>query len=137
MKHPLILIIDDDAHLTYFMSERLREEGYRVLCSESSEAGVALAREHRPQLILCDVLLPDVAGYDTVTALRRQPETAGVPVVLITVHPDVSQYEGDGKRMVLIKPFSHEVLVEVIKGTLAAKGHGKKPAVVAAAPARN
>ena len=73
MMEPLILIIDDDEALSDAMRETLRESGYRVLCAETSEAGVLAARKHQPDLILCDVMLPDALGFETVSALRANP----------------------------------------------------------------
>ena len=69
---PLILIIDDDASLGDAMAETLRDSGYRVLCAENSEAGLTAARKHRPDLILCDVVLPDAQGFDIIISIRGE-----------------------------------------------------------------
>ena len=118
---PLIQIIDDDQVLSEAISETLGSLGYRVMCSENSEEGINLARKNRPNLILCDVVLPDAAGFDTVAALRSHPATSRVPVVLMTGFPYVSKYEGEGKCLLLLKPFSLEMLVDVVKGTIGAQ----------------
>lgn len=118
---PLILIIDDDAVLNEAMAESLGSLGYRVVRAESSEEGQRLAQKHRPNLILCDVVLPDAAGFDTVNALRAHPATSHVPVVLMTGYPYVTRYEGDGKCLLLLKPFSLETLEDVVKGTIGAQ----------------
>lgn len=117
----LILIIDDDESLSETMAETLDELGYRVICSENSREGLLVAQQQPPDLILCDVVLPDAAGFDTVSALRTHPATSRVPVVLMTGHPDSAKYEGEGKCMLLMKPFSLQTLVDVVKGTLAAQ----------------
>jgi len=116
-----ILIIDDDEYLTGTMAEALTELGYRVICSVNSAEGLLLAQMQQPDIILCDVVLPDAVGFDTVSALRAHPSTRHVPVVLITGDEDASRYEGEGKSMMLIKPFSVEILAEVVRGTLAAR----------------
>lgn len=118
---PLILIIDDDKALSGAMTEALRESGYRVACAENSEAGLRAAQKRPPNLILCDVMLPDAPGFDTVSALRADPLTSQVPVVLITGDPDANHYEGTGKSLTLMKPFSLAALLEVVRGTLAAR----------------
>ena len=120
-----ILIIDDDEYLTGAMSEALTKIGYRVICSGSSTEGLMLAQMQQPDIILCDVVLPDAMGFDTVTALHSHPVTRELPVVLITGDDDASRYEGAGKSLMLIKPFSVETLVEVVRGTLAA--HHRSP----------
>jgi DNA-binding response OmpR family regulator len=116
-----ILIIDDDESLTGAMAEALTDVGYSVICSGTSAEGLLLAQMHQPDVILCDVVLPDAVGFDTVSALRAHPATCQVPVVLITGDDDASRYEGESKRLMLIKPFSVEILVEVVRGTLAAR----------------
>lgn len=118
---PLIQIIDDDQVLSEAIGETLNGLGYRVLCSSNSEEGIALAQKNRPNLILCDVVLPDAAGFDTVAALRSHPTTSHVPVVLMTGFPYVSKYEGEGKCVMLLKPFSLETLLDVVKGTIGAR----------------
>ena len=127
---PLIHIIDDDQVLSEAIGRTLNGLGYRVMCSENSEEGINLARKNRPNLILCDVVLPDAAGFDTVSALRAHPATSHVPVVLMTGFAYVSKYEGAGKCLMLLKPFSLEMLVDVVKGTIGAQHD--IPAVAAA-----
>jgi DNA-binding response OmpR family regulator len=116
-----ILVIDDDENLTSAMAEALTDAGYRVVCSATSAEGLLLAQMQHPDAILCDVGLPDAVGFDTVSALRAHSATCQVPVVLITGDHDASKYEGSGDGLMLIKPFSIETLIEVVRGTLAAK----------------
>jgi CheY-like chemotaxis protein len=116
-----ILVIDDDENLTGAIAEALTEAGYRVICSGNSAEGLLLAQMQQPDVILCDVNLPDAQGFETVTALREHRSTRNVPVVLITGDNDAGCYEGEGKSLMLIKPFSVETLTEVVRGTLAAR----------------
>jgi len=132
LMQPLILIIDDDEALSDAMRESLRELGYNVVCAETSAAGLAAARKHRPDIILCDIMLPDAQGFDTVKELRADSITSDIPVVLITGNPDAAQYEGAGKCMILLKPFYIETLEDVVRGTLAARD-AKRAAHTAAA----
>lgn len=129
---PLILIIEDDTTLSEAMAETLGDLGCRVIRTDSSEEGLRLAQEQQPNLVLCDVVLPDGAGFDTVSALRANPVTAKTAVILMTGHQEESNYQGEGKSMLLLKPFSLDMLVEVVKGTLAARGIALKPVPVAA-----
>lgn len=132
MMKPLILIVDDDATLSEAMAETLGDLGCRVLTASTAEEGLRLAREKMPSLVLCDVVLPDGAGFDTVSALRSYPATAKTPVILMTGSREESYHEGEGKWILLLKPFSLDMLVEVVRGTLAAHGTPLKPAAVAA-----
>ena len=122
---PLILIIDDDNKLREAIADTLDVFHYRIITADNSEDGLNLARKHGPDVILCDVVLPDAAGFDTVTALRANPATQDTPVVLMTGYPYVCKYEGDGKCLTLLKPFSTDTLVDVVKGALAARHHGQ------------
>ena len=126
---PLIHIIDDDQVLSEAIGRTLNGLGYRVMCSENSEEGINLARKNRPNLILCDVVLPDAAGFDTVSALRAHPATSHVPVVLMTGFPYLSKYEREAKCMILLKPFSLDMLVDVLKGTIGARSFAPVAAV--------
>lgn len=122
MMKPLILIVDDDATLSEAMTETLKDLGCRVLCAGNSEEGLRLAQKQQPDLVLCDVVLPDGAGFDTVTALRSNPATAKIAVVLMTGHLEEINHATVGESLLLLKPFSLDMLVEVVKGTLAARG---------------
>lgn len=119
---PLILIIEDDTNLAEAMGEVLSDIGCRVIRTECSEEGLRLAAERQPDLVLCDVVLPDGQGFDTVSKLRGNPATSKSAIVLMTGDQDKSNYEGAGKSMLLLKPFSLDMLTEVVRGTLAARG---------------
>ena len=118
---PLVLIIDDDAKLREAIADTLDALRFRVLAAENSEEGLLLAQRHTPDAILCDVVLPDAAGYDTVALLRANRLTKDIPVVLMTGYPYVRQPEGEGKCLLLLKPFSRETVGEVVRGALAAR----------------
>ena len=129
---PLILIIEDDTNLAEAMGEVLGDLGCRVIRTECSEEGLRLAEERQPDLVLCDVVLPDGQGFDTVSKLRGNPVTSQAAIVLMTGHQEESNYEGAGKSMLLLKPFSLDMLTEVVKGTLAARGITVQPLTVVA-----
>jgi CheY-like chemotaxis protein len=131
MGKPLILIIEDDTNLSEAMSEVLSDIGCTVLRTECSKEGLRLAAERQPDLVLCDVMLPDGQGFDTVSKLRGDPATAQAAMVLMTGDQDKSNYEGAGKSMLLMKPFSLAMLSEVVKGTLAARGIKLQPMALA------
>jgi CheY-like chemotaxis protein len=86
--------------------------------AETSEAGVAAAREERPDVVLCDVILPDAVGFDTVRALKDHPTTKDTPVVLMTGFPYMKQYNEKCSNLVLLKPFSMACIVETVREVL-------------------
>jgi CheY-like chemotaxis protein len=80
----LILLVEDNARNRRLVRDVLEFHGYRTLEAESAEAGLALAREQRPALVLMDVQLPGMDGVTALTQLRAQPATAAIPVVALT-----------------------------------------------------
>jgi CheY-like chemotaxis protein len=72
------------------------------------------ARAQRPDVVLCDVVLPDAAGYETARTLNEDPLTNGVPVVLMTGYPYLSQYVSESKWKLLLKPLSANSVIETV-----------------------
>ena len=95
MDPALILIVEDDAESRMLIHDVLVYHRYRVLEAESAEAGLVLARQNDPALILMDVRLPGIDGYEALSALRRDPATRGIPVVAVTA----SAMSDDRRRM--------------------------------------
>jgi two-component system cell cycle response regulator DivK len=81
---PLVLIVDDDERNLKLTSAVLSAAGFRTLAAETGADALSLAREHLPDAILLDLVLPDLAGTDVVRRLRDDPRTAGLPVVALT-----------------------------------------------------
>ena len=84
MANELILIIDDDEWNIKLMRDLLEFRKYRVLVAETGEEGVALAAEHKPDLILMDYVLPGIDGIEAFHRIRDNAPTAEIPVVAIT-----------------------------------------------------
>jgi CheY-like chemotaxis protein len=84
---PVALLIDD-ARLERKINERnLSQAGYEVICSGDGEEGLRLAREKKPDVILSDWILPKVSGAELLRALRSDPATAKIPVIVISSMP--------------------------------------------------
>ena len=115
---PLILVIDDDEKVRELITDILSAFNFRVALAETSEAGVAAARDERPDVVLCDVILPDAVGFDTVRALKDHPTTKDTPVVLMTGFPYMKQYDEKCSNLVLLKPFSMACIVETVREAL-------------------
>ncbi len=79
-----ILIVDDDPLVLELMQAVLEPEGFTVLKAGSGREGIALAREHLPHLIILDLLMPDVDGFQVLNELKRGPLTANIPIVILT-----------------------------------------------------
>jgi CheY-like chemotaxis protein len=79
-----VLVVDDDAKAVDLLSAYLAEPGYTVLRAYGGEEAIAMAKHERPDLLVLDLLMPEVNGFDVVEALKRSPETAAIPIVVVT-----------------------------------------------------
>jgi CheY-like chemotaxis protein len=80
----LVLIVEDNLRNLKLVRDVLEHVGYRTLEATTAEDGLALAREHRPDLVLMDVQLPGMDGVQALGRLRADPATSGIPVVAVT-----------------------------------------------------
>lgn len=106
---PTLLIIEDEIDLQQVLEYNLRRAGYEVLCALTGAAGLQLAAERSPQLILLDLMLPDVSGNQVCRALKADPRTAAIAVIMLTARGE----EADrivgfelGADDYVVKPFS-------------------------------
>jgi CheY-like chemotaxis protein len=83
-----ILVIDDEEPLRKLIRMALQKKGFEILEADNGDGGIALAKTHLPNLILCDVRMAKTDGYMTLNALRKDPETAAIPFILMTGRPD-------------------------------------------------
>lgn len=87
--HKTILIIDNEPDFTTVLSKWLEHEGYSVLTAATGKAGIELALKHHPDLVISDVMMPEMDGFEVSRCLAENPETKGVPVAFATISPDV------------------------------------------------
>ena len=114
-----ILVIDDDVDVVRFLARRLQSSGYGVLLAHDGIAGEAAARKHRPDLILLDMRMPCRDGLATLAALRSTPETAAIPVVMLSgIGADGTSAIAAGANDVLLKPCGRNTLLETIQPLL-------------------
>ena len=81
---PRILVIDDDEQVCEMIASSLRLEGFETMQARDGHKGIEAAREHSPDLIICDVMMPNLDGYATLSALRQDPATATIPFIFLT-----------------------------------------------------
>lgn len=98
MEDIVVLLVDDNADDRAINSSVLVHYGYQVLTAPTAERGIAMARTHRPHLILLDMGLPDLDGVAVALRLKAEPETREIPIVAITAHYE--RYADPGVRAV-------------------------------------
>lgn len=93
-----ILVVEDSKFLRAATERALTSAGYEVIPAGDGEQGLVLAREHAPALILLDVMLPKMSGPDVLKALKKDPATAAIPVMMLTSlsQKNATQLEKDG-----------------------------------------
>lgn len=115
-----ILLVEDNSDLRYFIKEMVFPD-CRVLLAKNGIEGIALARERVPDIIISDIMMPDMDGVELLEALKKEPETDHIPFVFLTARatPD-SKLEGirQGADAYIEKPFSAEELQLVVKNLL-------------------
>lgn len=113
-----ILLVEDDLDIQIVARMALSElGGYEVEVCASGKEALARVGDSRPQLILLDVMMPDLDGLDTLRAFRRLPQLAKVPVVFMTAkaQPDeLREYHQAGAADVIIKPFDPLAISEIV-----------------------
>ena len=120
----LILAIEDHDDVLTLLSFVLKE--HQVLLAPDSTSGLRMAKDLGPDLILLDLGMPDVDGLEVCRALRRSPETADVPVLLVTARSEVvadpEVWRKAGANGALLKPFSPARLIAMVEDLLASGG---------------
>ena len=110
---PLVLVAEDDEDILALVVFDLEDEGYEVVTTRNGEDAVALALERHPDLILLDVAMPGLDGYEVTRRLRADESTRGTPVVLLTARAQVKDViEGfeAGANDYVTKPFRPDEL---------------------------
>jgi len=113
-----ILYVEDNEVNRKIVRDLLRRTSYRLIEAHDGEAGVALAHEQRPDLILMDVQLPKLSGIDAMRALRQAPGTAQTPIIAITsfaLSGDEQRAKDAGATAYLAKPYSPRNLLDMIR----------------------
>jgi two-component system, OmpR family, phosphate regulon response regulator PhoB len=126
-----VLVVDDEPDITALVAYHLAKAGYRVSTAATGPEALKAAREERPDIVILDLMLPGVSGYDVLAELRRREETRDVGVILLTARreePDRIRGLSLGADDYLTKPFSPQELSLRVQAVLRRLG---SPAVSA------
>lgn len=118
---PLVLIVEDEAPLQKLLAYNLEAAGFEVAQAMDGEEAVTLIEERQPDLVLLDWMLPEISGLELCRRLRRRPETARLPVIMLTARgeePDRLRGLDVGADDYVTKPFSPAELVARIRAVL-------------------
>lgn len=127
-----ILLVDDEADILEFLSYNLKKEGYRVFTANNGKEAVTVAKKENPDVIILDVMMPDMDGIETCREIRDLPGLKDVMIAFLTArNEDYSQIAGFevGADDYINKPIKPRVLISRIKALLRRSGNGEPNAV--------
>ena len=113
-----VLIIEDEKLIIVSTQMVLEAAGFRVESATNGEDGIAKARSLSPDLILLDIMMPGIDGWETLTRLKRDQETAGIPVIIFTAREHARGHQKSaemGAADYFRKPFEPDELIELVE----------------------
>ena len=113
-----VLYIEDSPTLAQLLELSLEQAGYRIQRAGSGEEGLELAREDPPDLLLCDVMLPGIDGFEVVRVLRRELATANISIIMLTAMANVMEGLDAGADDYVLKPYDHRELLARVRSVL-------------------
>ena len=116
-----ILVVEDEKDLTELIKYNLEKEGFQVFSASNGEEGLKLVQRKRPALVLLDLMLPVIDGLEVCRRIKKDPQTAATPVVILTVkdaEADIVSGLEVGADDYITKPFSPRVLIARVRAIL-------------------
>ncbi|MBD2327441.1 response regulator transcription factor [Alkalinema sp. FACHB-956] len=116
-----LLLIDDDPNLILLVKDYLEFRGYEVITAENGREALEVLEGHTPDMIICDVMMPEMDGYSLVSAIRNDPKTNWIPVLFLSAKgqsQDRVKGLNIGADVYMVKPFEPEELVAQVESSL-------------------
>jgi len=116
-----VLVVDDEPNIVLSLEFLMEQAGFEVVTAEDGEQALARVSDALPDLLLLDISLPGMSGFDVLERLRSEQATAQLPIIMLTAHGrDVEREKGMalGADDYITKPFSTQTLVEKVKALL-------------------
>ncbi|MCP4652053.1 MAG: response regulator [Candidatus Omnitrophica bacterium] len=127
MARAKILVVDDNPDIVEMVQLRLQANDYSVVTALDGMQALEKAESEQPDLILLDISMPGMDGFETGSKLKKNPVTEDIPIIMVTAkgqHNDVLQAIAEvGAKGYVIKPYRPEVLLEKVETVLRKKGH--------------
>lgn len=120
-KQKTVMIIEDEADAAELFSEMMRINGFRVIKMFSSTPAIPMISQEKPDVILLDVMMPDISGLEVLRYMRREPELASIPVIILSAKSmpsDIKTGIEAGASMYLTKPVGFQELKQAVEKVL-------------------
>jgi DNA-binding response OmpR family regulator len=117
-----ILVVDDSPAQRHYVGDCLARQGFTVITAADGREGLEQARALKPDLVISDYEMPHLTGFELVHALKRDPPTRNLPVIMLTARDsrrDVAQMRAAGAAAYLVKPFAQDKCIAIVERTLA------------------
>jgi two-component system, OmpR family, alkaline phosphatase synthesis response regulator PhoP len=121
MSRGRVLIIEDEPNIVLSLEFLLEREGYETATAADGERGLALVRELRPDMVLLDIMMPRLNGYQVCQAIKADPNLAQIPVVILSAKgQEVEKLKGLalGASAYITKPFGNQEVLEAVRAAL-------------------
>lgn len=111
-----VLVVEDEAYLCDLIGDVIESEGHTARKASNGLEALELMKQRKPQLVLLDMMMPIMDGWEFMQALKANPQWDGVPIVIITAIYDVKRtQEQTGARTVITKPFDIDQIAEIVR----------------------
>jgi CheY-like chemotaxis protein len=127
--HKTILVVDDDAHIRELLRQELEAEGYEVKQAVDGMDAIAQVKETKPDLIILDVMMPQINGFDVAAVFKNNPQTMDIPIIILSIIEDKERGYHLGVDRYLTKPINRDALLRDI-GALLSQGSSNKKVLV-------
>jgi signal transduction histidine kinase/CheY-like chemotaxis protein len=128
-RKPRILVVDDDPNIRELLSQEFTEAGYRVTLASNGREAIDEVRRERPDLLVLDVMMPEMNGFDAAAVLKNDPQTMDVPIVILSIVQDRERGYRLGVDRYLTKPINTELLFKEV-GELIEQGKSHRHVLV-------
>ncbi len=129
MAQERILIIDDDRQVALALSIRLAAAGYETDVANDGESGLVKLAENRPDVVLLDIRMPGIDGFEVIGRMKKDPRSADIPVIFVSANAQETAKRAAlnaGGRFFLEKPFESKDLLKAIETLIAEQSHAEQ-----------
>jgi CheY-like chemotaxis protein len=129
-RQPRIMVVDDEANIRELLTQEFTEAGYQVTTASNGREALARVRADRPDLIVLDVMMPEMNGFDVAAVLKNDPATMDIPIIILSIVQDRERGFRIGVDRYLTKPINTDLLFNDVGALLEQKKSHRRVMVV-------